>query len=464
MSHQRVPNDSFVSDSQGISRRAFLQWSAIAGGLMATGAMAACAPPSGSAPEAAGGSDAPAGETPEVVMWARKQFLPESNDWLMESAQMAGEANGFTVRVDWLTNDDATQKQFAAAEAGTLPDLNSTLLVAFFKRIGVAMEVSDIFNEVGEGGGGFYDAPTQKVTIDGEIYAVPLNAEPWFIHYRKSIFEAKGLNPPFDSLEELRAALEAVNDPGNGLWAYGGQMANADFEGNTLCSIHAHGGQVFDENNNVIVNSPEALAGITYYTNLYKDGLVPPGATGWDAAGNNQAYLSGQVACISNTGSVVLAMRNDNQEMLDDTVIGPWPKGGENGRPSTVVGSFGLLIHKETEYVEQCKDIIRNILSPERYPGNLEAAGSYWFSALKAYDSIPFFTEDPWNRMIQQDVIPHGRAAEYASGPNSIYDELANAQAFGTMIEHIVVDGMEPQAALDELDATAQEIAAKYSS
>ncbi|MEZ4713995.1 MAG: hypothetical protein R3A44_42825 [Caldilineaceae bacterium] len=83
---------------------------------------------------------------------------------------------------------------------------------------------------------------------------------------------------------------------------------------------------------------------------------------------------------------------------------------------------------------------------------------------MKAYDSIPFFTEDPWNRMIQQDVIPHGRFAEYASGPNSIYDELANAQAFGTMIEHIVVDGMEPQAALDELDATAQEIAAKYAS
>ena len=146
MSHQRLPKGSFVSDRQGISRRAFLQWSAIAGGFMATGALAACAPPSGSAPESSGDSNAPAGETPEVVMWARKQFLPESNDWLMESAQMAGEENGFTVRVDWLTNDDATQKQFAAAEAGTLPDLNSTLLVAFFKRIGIAMEVSELYN------------------------------------------------------------------------------------------------------------------------------------------------------------------------------------------------------------------------------------------------------------------------------------------------------------------------------
>ncbi|MEZ4713993.1 MAG: hypothetical protein R3A44_42815 [Caldilineaceae bacterium] len=63
------------------------------------------------------------------------------------------------------------------------------------------------FQRNGRGRRRLYDAPTQKVTID-EIYAVPLNAEPWFIHYRKSILEAKGLNPPFDSLEELRAALK----------------------------------------------------------------------------------------------------------------------------------------------------------------------------------------------------------------------------------------------------------------
>ncbi|MEZ4713992.1 MAG: twin-arginine translocation signal domain-containing protein [Caldilineaceae bacterium] len=91
MSHQRVPKDSFVSDRPGFSRRAFLQWSAVAGGLMATGIMAACAPSSGSAPEAAGGSDAPAGETPEVVMW-RSSFCPNPTTGLVESAQMAGRA------------------------------------------------------------------------------------------------------------------------------------------------------------------------------------------------------------------------------------------------------------------------------------------------------------------------------------------------------------------------------------
>lgn len=463
MTQHHDPQQVSPSVELPVSRRAFLKWSALTSGLLAGGLLSACAP---AAPDAAsdGEAAAPSSESAEVVMWARRQFLPESNDWLLESATMAGEENGFNVRVDWLTNDDATQKQFAAAEAGTLPDLNSTLLVAFYKRIGVAMELSDLYNEVAETGGGFYDAPTQKVTIDGEIYAVPLNAEPWFVHYRKSIFEAAGLTPPFTSLDELRAALDTVNDPENGVWAFGGQMTASDFEGNLLCLIHAYGGQVFDEEGNIVVNSPEALAGLTYYTNLYKDGLVPPGATGWDAAGNNQAYLSGQVACISNTGSVVLAMRNDNQEMLEDTVVGPWPAGGENGRPATVVGSFGMVIHNESEHVDECKQIIRKILSPERYPGNLEAAGSYWFSALQAYADIPFFTEDPWNSMIQQDVIPHGRAAEFAAGPNPIYDELANAQTFGKMIERVVVDDWEPQAALDELEATAKEIAEKYAS
>lgn len=397
-------------------------------------------------------------------MWARRQFLEESNQWLIDSATMAGEEGGFTVRVDLLTNENATQTQFAAAEAGTLPDVNSTLLVAFMQRIGVALEVEDLYNEIAETGGGFYDAPTQKVTIDGKIYAVPLNAEPWIMHYRKSIFEAAGFTPPFETMTEFLEACQAVTDASASIWGFGGQMNDNDSEGNIICALHAFGGRLFDENNNIAVNTPETLEGLKFYTDLLVNyQVVPPGAGGWDAAGNNQAYLSGQVASISNTGSVILAMRNDNPDMLDDTVLGPWPAGwNDAGMKTTVVGAFGLVINQNTQWLEQCQQIVRKILSPERYPGNLEAAGSYWFSALQAYSDIPFFTEDAWNRSIQQDVIPFGRAVEWAGGPNPIYDDLKNGLAAGKMVERVTVDGWDPQAALDEFEATALEIAEKY--
>jgi len=55
-----------------------------------------------------------------------------------------------------------------------------------------------------------------------------------------------------------------------------------------------------------------------------------------------------------------------------------------------------------------------------------------------------------------------GRAVEWAGSPNPVYDDLMNGQMFGQMVERITVDGWEPQAALDEFEATALETAEKY--
>jgi multiple sugar transport system substrate-binding protein len=241
-------------------------------------------------------------------------------------------------------------------------------------------------------------------------------------------------------------------------------MSASDIEGNIVSALHAFGGKLFDEKGNVAVNTPESLEGLTFYTDLLiKDKVMPPGVGGWDSSGNNQAYLSGQAAAVCNTGSIVMAMRKDNPDLLKDTVIGPWPAGWtESGQKTATVPGFGVVIKKKTRYPEHCKQVIRKIMSPERYPGQLQAAGSYWFSALKGYGNIPFFTEDPWNRAIQQDVMPFGRNVEFAGGPNPVFDEIRTAGYLGNMLSRVTVDGWEPQRALDEFDAKAKEIAAKY--
>jgi len=70
----------------------------------------------------------------------------------------------------------------------------------FFAKKGLVGDVSDVWEKIG---GGFTDAIKQASTgEDGKQYFVPLYNYPWAVHYRKSVFEANGFQPP-TTLDEM---------------------------------------------------------------------------------------------------------------------------------------------------------------------------------------------------------------------------------------------------------------------
>jgi ABC-type glycerol-3-phosphate transport system substrate-binding protein len=244
------------------------------------------------------------------------------------------------------------------------------------------------------------------------------------------------------------------------MYGFGGQMANPDYAGNALCSILAHGGRLFDKESHPTIDTPKNLAGFKAYTDMYTTHKVmPPGVLQWDAAGNNKAWLSGQVAAICNTGSTVLSMRKDDQNMLKNSVFSAWP-GAQGNPPATVADGFMLVINKGPN-VEESKRIIAKILSKERYPGNLEAAGSYWFPALKNYANIDFFTKDEWNKQIAQEVIPYAFSPFADGGRNPIYDDIGVA-SWGDAMQMVGANGKSPEEAIKLLAQRAKEAEEKF--
>src|SRR5436190_4516989 len=123
---------------------------------------AAAQPASGQAAGATPAAQAPAqGSTTKkvVTFWGRTQFLPESNAWLTESVKMAAQESGFEVKVDMFSNDDHVQKEVVAMEAKQVPDVTMTTSAALFYQNGFALEVADVYDEIGKSGGGWFDAP-----------------------------------------------------------------------------------------------------------------------------------------------------------------------------------------------------------------------------------------------------------------------------------------------------------------
>jgi ABC-type glycerol-3-phosphate transport system substrate-binding protein len=422
---------------------------------------AAAQPTSGQAADAKPAAQAPAqGSTTQkvVTFWGRTQFLPESNAWIAESVKMAAQESGFEVKIDMFSNDDHVQKEVVAMEAKQVPDVTMTTSAALFYQNGFALEVADVYEEVGKSGGGWFDAPEKFSLMNGKRIGVPLNVEPWLLHLRKDVFSEAGVTVPFKNFEEMIDGFKKVTK--GAMFGFGGQIANADAGGNVLCAMMAHGGRLFDTEGKQTVDTPKNLAGFKAYTDMYTTHKVmPPGVLQWDASGNNKAWLSGQVASISNTGSTVLSMRKDDPNMLKNSMFTPWP-GAQGNPPVTTADGFMLVINKGPN-VEESKRIIAKILSKERYPGNLEAAGSYWFSALKNYAAIDFFTKDEWNKQIQQEVIPFALAPFADGGRNPVLDDIGVA-AWGEALQLVGAQGKSPEEGIKHLAQKAKEAEEKF--
>jgi multiple sugar transport system substrate-binding protein len=445
-----------------LSRRLFL---AGACGTVAVTLLAACSGPPSPTSTGSGPTAAPvqaSGQRKQVLFWGRQQFLPESNDYLTESVKLAGQKGGFDVSVQLFSNDEHPQKEVVAMESGVVPDITYTYAPALWNQNGYALDVQALYDEIGKTGGGWLAlAEGSSRTAAGKRIAVPMNNEPWFLHLRKDKFAEAGFSMPLKTWDEMMSAFQKVNKPAENFYAFDGQMTAADWGGNCLQFMWAFGGRLFDKEGTPTIDTPQNIAGVKAYTDLFKNKMMPPSVVSQNAAGNNEAWLSKQTAAVSNPGSIVLAMRKDDPDLLANTYLQAFPSQVKPGTFVQTAGSAALVINQKSKVIDEAMQVARQILAPDRYPTQLEKAGSYWFPIMKNYLTLPFFTQDEWNKEVADNIVPWTLASSSDTGLTPIYDDIT-INATNDMLQAIVVSGKSVEEGVKILADAAAAAKAKF--
>jgi len=400
---------------------------------------------------------------PKLIVWGPKHFIQAQNDYWTDSNLLTAATNGFSVDVQLFPWGDYNQKQLAAIEAKNTPDLCLGINAPRYSAMGTLQEVPDVFKEVSDSGGGFYQDRIDGVTIGGKIWGVPFHAEPQIMYYRSDILKEQGLDkPPMTTAEFLTFAQKATK-PDQKIWGWGNTFSNAPDGNNGFVPwMWSFGGKFQDKQGNITVNSPETLAALTFYCDLLtKHKVSPPGVTGWDDTGNNKAWLSGQVASILNSGSIVNTMKTTDPALLAKTAFGPVP--GEKGGPATFSGgtAYGLFTNN-TKTAPQAKTLIKGAMSKDRYPGNLNAANPMFFPVLKDYANIALFKDDPVLAQITSLLQYSKVFANYDGEPQAWIDDMLAQWKVSEMTSRVVVDGWTPQKALEDFAKQAEVSKAKF--
>ena len=162
---------------------------------------------------------------------------------------------------------------------------------AEFARTGAILPLDEVVSELGAAR--FLPPPLRSARFEGRYWAVPLHSNAGLLYYRKDLVE-----PP-NSWEQL-AELAREASRRHGIAGYVTQLAR--YEGLTVNAaelIWAHGGD-FVRDGRVVVDSPEAVRGLSFLADGIREGWIPQAARSYNEELSRLAFQEGNAAFMRN--------------------------------------------------------------------------------------------------------------------------------------------------------------------
>jgi multiple sugar transport system substrate-binding protein len=280
------------------------------------------------------------------------------------NAKMKAEGKNIVVVPTELTMDAIADKFAVAVTSGDVPDILDLDLVLAPKFIDLGA-MTDITDKVTAAGLNDFNPKFLDLGVkDGQTYMIPFSADVSALFYNKDIFKAAGLDPENTpkTWADFQAAMQKIADAkltaadGSPVYGFG---AASDPGAKMFCDMPfawTNGGNWLDANGDVILDSAESKAGISYVANLLMtEGIAPPNpaAYTWDNKMND--LLAGRVAVVC-TGSYAI---NEIKTKAPDTDYGVMLFPSPNGdNPSSFIGGDMIGIPAQGKHPDEAWDFI----------------------------------------------------------------------------------------------------------
>jgi len=224
-----------------------------------------------------------------------------------------------------------------------------------------------------------FPASAQKefipVTISVAEYEDGVFAVPWcscpdagLLYYRKDLLDDSGIPSPPETWSELEEmALQVSKEAGvqNGFVFQG-----SNYEGgvcNALEYIWTHGGDVIDDDENVVIDSPEAAAGLATYNRMIESGAAPEAVANWTETESSANFYNGDSVFIRYWPSLYGGFGDTETTKIKPEQIGiaPIPVDKPGNPTYSCLGGWQMAIYANTEIEEDAWKFIEFMTSEE---------------------------------------------------------------------------------------------------
>jgi multiple sugar transport system substrate-binding protein len=386
--------------------------------------------------------------------WLGLTFPESSNTLEKQRIENWGKELGINVEVVEVNQNDTSRLVASALESKSMPDAMSAgyELMQILQRDGNLAPVTDVYKALGEGHGGWVKAVDKAAHVPAfgeEQYGIPYGFQSNVLFRRTDVVDEEAPKTWEDLAEQVAGKAEPPKTAGLGL-----ALSNVLDGNNSTYIIQSYGGRVAnDEGTKCTLDTPETRKAVDFITTQYKKGLIPADATTWDGSGDNNAYLSGRVLSIFNSGSVYLSAKKDDPDLAESTSFSKLPDGPAGN--VTPINPFFRVVPKTTQNQVLANDLISYLAEDDYMTEFLN--GSVYGPVLNSHTTANVFTSNPVHKILL-DLAANGAAPTGTDTPNAAFAEYQNNFSTPRMIQRIVVDNLSPDAAIAEAQAACQTI------
>lgn len=199
---------------------------------------------------------------------------------------------------------------------------------------------------------------------DNGYYGVPLVGEREVLYYRKDLLKEKNIEVP-TTMEELRAAAEALDDKEAGISGFIARGQQSQLVTQLSSYIYAFGGEFMDYSTNTAkIDTPEAVEAMEFYGELLRD-FGPEGVLNMTWQQASAVFSQGKAALYTDADSLYRSVIGENDSPIKDQVGFAVMPAGPAGHKTYNVCSWGLAVSSFSKNKEATMEFYKWATSPE---------------------------------------------------------------------------------------------------
>jgi multiple sugar transport system substrate-binding protein len=252
----------------------------------------------------------------------------------------------------------------------------------------------------------FLPAPINASTYEGAIYAVPWFEDAGLLYSRSDLLEQAGYSAPPKTWDELKEmALKISQDTGT---PNGFVFQGKNYEGgvcDALEYIRTHGGDVLSNvtSGEVVIDSPEAAAGLETYHSMITDGVAPKAVANYDETTSEPVFGNGEAVFLRTWPGMYGDLGSGTYKVKQEQVeVSPIPVAPGNQSSSTL-GGWTFMINAQTDMPDEAWEFVKFMSSYESF--KYRAVNGGYISARKAILDDPEVQEAIPTVKLAKDVL-----------------------------------------------------------
>ncbi len=284
---------------------------------------------------------------------------------------------------------------------------------AEFAQAGYVMALDRFIQKDGIELSEYNEGAVSAANFNGKQWAMPKFIDAGMLFYRTDIVEEGNVPKTWDELLTKAGELQGEKNT-----KFGYLMQAKQYEGlvtNAVEYIASYGGQIVDENGEVVVNSPEAIKGIKKMVEVANAGFVPENITTFTEPESHTSFIEGESPFIRNWPyQYALANDKEQSEIVGNVGVAPLPEGDAGS--AAALGGWMSAINAYSEHPKEAWEFLKFMTGPEGQKisaihGGLAPTIPSLFDDEEVLEANPFFKEEGFvnalDNAVSRPVVPN---------------------------------------------------------